>query len=631
VGAYVGNYTRGDNPMAMFLESNGYLDMLAQAGVGAIDSDFNDMAFSRITQVRRVIQTSIGDASPNNGFKIAQSTIATTNNFKITGGGGTADTAGRIFASGFPALLLSDVDFTGTYAAEMLKIAPMVTGVVPLVLTDAAANWNVNEHVGKTLVPNVTTPGTTFTVASNTATTITVTTGDLTTATAEYSFYQILPTTPGGARTDVVYLDVFLAEQNSTEDPNFVNPDLVPPQAGPFRLVLRQFVRIRENTSSCPAAFVDSNGIQHYTLLLATLTRTTSSSITSGMIADNRVLVSKALPAVEADAQTGITNAAAAQSTANTALSDATTALAGLTGLRVGFGGTGGLGSVTLPAGNTNMWGVYNYINLTIPNGATLTVPNYRALHVKCTGNLVVNGIVNGANFSPGGLGGATAAAAGAAGTQATAGTASGGGGGGGAGTTTGGAGAAGVNRIAAPILDGGGAGTAGSGGVFSGDVPATAGTAATAIGSSFAWLNDLQPPTAWSPGFLPGAPGGGGGAGSSSVFGAGGNGGPGGNVGIFEVVGSVTVGSTGSINFGGAAGVAGGSQSTSGEAGGGGGGGGGGGTLVILYGGTLTLTGTITVAGGAGGAAGSTGSFTAVPAAGAAGENGRLILAQVG
>ncbi len=285
---YTGAYTRGGNPEAMYAESHLYLEMLAQAELAAIDSDFNDIAYSRLRQLRRIIYNTIGNASPNNGFQIQQSSLSTTNNFQITGGDGTDDGAGRMFVAGYPLFLASNVDFTGTYNSLMTKIAPMVTGVTTLVLTDSAANWTVNSLVGKTLVPNIQNPGTTFTIASNTANTITVTSGNLVAATALYNFYQILPSTPGSARTDCVYLDVFYDEQNASEDPNFVNPDMVPTQSGPLRIILRQYVRILEGNSTAPGNFVDSNGRQHYTWAIALLNRTATSAITSSMIQDLR-------------------------------------------------------------------------------------------------------------------------------------------------------------------------------------------------------------------------------------------------------------------------------------------------------------------------------------------------------
>lgn len=99
------------------------------------------------------------------------------------------------------------------------------------------------------------------------------------------------------------------------------------------------------------------------------------------------------------------------------------------------FGGDGSLGDVTI-ASNTNLSGVKNYHNLTINTGVVVTVPNFRSLHIKCSGSLNLNGKINGSNFQPGGSGGVGVltgnGGVGSVGASFEAGTAGGGGGGGG-------------------------------------------------------------------------------------------------------------------------------------------------------------------------------------------------------
>lgn len=292
MGEYTGGYTRGNDPAAMFDESLRYLGPLHRPGVPPVDADFNDGLFSAVHQLRRIIETSIGDGSPNAGFRIDQSGITTTNNFAIKGGDGTDDGAGRLFLAGFPAALKADVDFTGAFAAAMRITLPQNTDLAPLLLTDSTANWTVNEHVGKTLTPDVSAPATTFTVASNTATTITVTAGDLTALGAISDTYRIELTTPsGGPRIDEVYLDLFLDEVNDIEDANLEHTSLSPSQFSAFRLVLRQFVRVKEGTAT-PAGHVDADGRQHYTLKLATLNRLNADpTIVTSMIVDERPVI----------------------------------------------------------------------------------------------------------------------------------------------------------------------------------------------------------------------------------------------------------------------------------------------------------------------------------------------------
>lgn len=290
MGANTGSYTRSGDPEAMFDESNLYLQLLQQQGKAAVDADFNDAAYSMVAQMRRLIQNTIGDRTPNNGFRIDQSGVTTTNNFTIKGGDGTDDGAGRIFVSGFPCMLKDDVEYSdGSADANQRKLMPQVTGVPSaLILVDSTANWTVNEHAGKTLTPDVDIPATTYTILSNTATQITVTAGDLTADTAPQKFYRIELSTPGGNRTDEVYLDCFLDEQDEIEDPNLIHTDLTPSQEAAYRLVLRQFIRVKEGAAT-PAGHTDLDGRVHFTLHIATINRLSAdATVTTAMLVDER-------------------------------------------------------------------------------------------------------------------------------------------------------------------------------------------------------------------------------------------------------------------------------------------------------------------------------------------------------
>ena len=291
MAANTGNYTRAGNPEAMFDEQNLYLQLLQQSGKAAVDADFNDAAFSMVAQMRRLIQNTIGDRTPNNGFRIDQSGVTTTNNLTIKGGDGTNEGAGRIFVSGFPCMLKDDVEYSdGSADVNQRRLMPQITGVPSaLILVDSTANWTVDEHAGKTLTPDVDIPATTFTILSNTATQITVTAGDLAAATSPQKFYRIELSTPsGGARTDEVYLDVFIDEQDEVEDPNFIHTDLTPDQAAANRLVLRQFIRVKEGAAT-PAGHTDLDGRAHFTLKIATINRLDAdATITTAMLVDER-------------------------------------------------------------------------------------------------------------------------------------------------------------------------------------------------------------------------------------------------------------------------------------------------------------------------------------------------------
>lgn len=286
-----GSYSRAGFHQ-MFDEAKRYVGMRLQQAVPAVDADFNDLSDSLFFQLRRVIQRSLGEGSPfgNNGFKIAEA-ASNPNNFRVTGGDGTAEGAGQLFIAGLPARLPSNVDYISTSR----DIHPQVTAVVPLVLTDDSANYVVNELAGRDLVPDIDFPGTTFAIVSNTANTITVGAGDLTAATTVDKFYRVNLTSPGGARTDEVYLDAFMDEESTAEDANLIHMLGGPPAPyqGALRIILKQLVKVAESGVTPAASFVDGVGRRHFYTRLAVLSRTAGAPITAAMIADARGVVAR--------------------------------------------------------------------------------------------------------------------------------------------------------------------------------------------------------------------------------------------------------------------------------------------------------------------------------------------------
>jgi len=99
-------------------------------------------------------------------------------------------------------------------------------------------------------------------------------------------------TTPASARTDTVYLDVYLDEVNPVDDPSMVDPALNVETSR--RLQLKWEIKVAENAIDAPPAYTDSNGLSHYIHAVATINRTPTSVISAGMVTDIR-RVSRAL------------------------------------------------------------------------------------------------------------------------------------------------------------------------------------------------------------------------------------------------------------------------------------------------------------------------------------------------
>ncbi|MGR9106746.1 MAG: hypothetical protein ACU843_07420 [Gammaproteobacteria bacterium] len=92
-------------------------------------------------------------------------------------------------------------------------------------------------------------------------------------------------TTPALPRTDEVYLDVWLDEIDSIADPTIVDPSIAIETNR--RLGLNWAVKVAEG-STTPPSYTDGDNLRHHTLHIATLNRTTSAAIDSGMVVDKR-------------------------------------------------------------------------------------------------------------------------------------------------------------------------------------------------------------------------------------------------------------------------------------------------------------------------------------------------------
>ncbi|HET7461556.1 MAG TPA: DUF6519 domain-containing protein [Longimicrobium sp.] len=171
-----------------------YVGVRLQQGVPIVDADWNEMDDVRRYELRTFLTWFVGDGVPQGNDGFAVQATAETNDFRIRGGNGTADGAGRILVAGWEAINESDL----RYAQQKLFNNNAL-----------AAEWGVDP------LP--------------------------------------LLTTPGSNRTDTVYLDVWEREVDSTEDPD----QLVNPQIGvetAVRLKREWAVRVVEGSSAVPAA-----------------------------------------------------------------------------------------------------------------------------------------------------------------------------------------------------------------------------------------------------------------------------------------------------------------------------------------------------------------------------------------
>lgn len=253
---------------------------LVRPGITWVDADENRKAFIRFTLMRRLIQTVIGNASPNDGFKVVGD--GASNDVEIRGGDGSFDGAGRIWVEGFHAFLKSDVRFVNQGAtADEASLWPSITafsGTGNEVLEDGSADYVVNSLVGRTIRPDVTQPLVTAVVVSNTARTI-ATSIDLVAANIEPGAqYRVEMSTPVGSdRNDGVYLNVSLDEVDGDDLPS-IKHSLGALIAAQFFGRVRHTIEVHQGDAvglpgSLSSSYIDVDGFEHFRLKIADIER----------------------------------------------------------------------------------------------------------------------------------------------------------------------------------------------------------------------------------------------------------------------------------------------------------------------------------------------------------------------
>ena len=225
---------QGDYTSDLFNVNKRYR-LMYQKSVALGDAELREERDQSDSFVRQLIENNFPTgSSTNNGFKIVESSTSNVNNFTIKGGGGTAYDAGVLFVNGYMLFLRNDIEYTNQNS----------TGT----LTD--------DDYTETSIPAL--------------------------------------TTPGGPRTDEVYVDFYFAEVGSDGNSEYDDTSLIISGIGSGtanRLRMVQDIRVAEG-STTPSDGVDGNGIYHWYTKIATIVRIPgNNTITNAMITDDRTLI----------------------------------------------------------------------------------------------------------------------------------------------------------------------------------------------------------------------------------------------------------------------------------------------------------------------------------------------------
>ena len=274
MGLATGRYSKGVT--GAFEEEKRHLLGLVQRKIPWIDADENRKEHIRFNYIRRAMQVLLDSSSPNDGFKCVGD--GALNDFQILGDAVEPYGGGRIWVGGLPLLLIPDIRYVNAGANEGERsIHAKVTAVGATFIEDSSANFLANELVGRVVVPDITTPGTSFAIVSNTATRITVAGNPLTSGIVVGNRYRVNLSTPpaGPARTDGVYLNSYLDEVDGVEDPTIMHNIGAPLEAQRFLQVI-QTCFVRQDVTGLgepPATYLDSDGNTHYVLKIAEIVR----------------------------------------------------------------------------------------------------------------------------------------------------------------------------------------------------------------------------------------------------------------------------------------------------------------------------------------------------------------------
>ncbi len=278
MAAVKGLYSKGID--GGFDENERLLFGLVRPGIPWVDGDENRTRFAQFTWIRRALDTVIGNASPNDGFRFIGD--GSNNDVLIEGGDGSLTGAGRIWISGFHCFLTANIRYvnTGTTADEA-SIYPeisFITGLTNQVIEDTAADYVTNSLVGRVITPDVSQPSVTASILSNDGRTITTDT-DLTAAgIAPGARYRIEMRTPvGSGRNDGVYLNVAIDEIDGTEQPSITH-SLGTQITAQFFAQVRCSIEIHENDATglpgnLSSNYIDADGFEHVRVKIANITR----------------------------------------------------------------------------------------------------------------------------------------------------------------------------------------------------------------------------------------------------------------------------------------------------------------------------------------------------------------------
>ena len=132
----------GDYAPDLFNEQKRYYLLQAQEKQSLTDAELRDLHTISNTQIRRFVQTEIGDCAIKDGFLITPS--VSPNDFLITGGDGTLDDPGVFYLKGYRAFHLNTIAYSDQTSSQPITSDAYTQTVLPELTTPNGSLYDYN-------------------------------------------------------------------------------------------------------------------------------------------------------------------------------------------------------------------------------------------------------------------------------------------------------------------------------------------------------------------------------------------------------------------------------------------------------------------------------------------------------
>jgi hypothetical protein len=285
----------------MYNEAKRFVSCIWQMNKPAVDADFNDEFYLIYTLLRRIAQIGIGDgALEDDSFRIEEIPAgpppAQENDFQVLGGTNVLDSRPyRLLLGGHPCLKNTpSTHLLSTDICSTITGSEYIGGELKTKISDSSMDFlALGLDPGRTIRVDVGVAPPHDYVITDIAQHYVKVAGNATAFALVGNAYNILTNTPGAPRIDIVWLNAYLDEIDSVEDPDLIHTIGGISIESMRRLKIQQSIFVQQDWVAVPPlvpfTYIDADGNQHYVTPLARIDRLAANPlVTNVMITDIR-------------------------------------------------------------------------------------------------------------------------------------------------------------------------------------------------------------------------------------------------------------------------------------------------------------------------------------------------------